>query len=132
MFLNRLSAEEKSAFLELAYHVAGKDGNFSAEEKGIIVHYCAEMQIDDIDYDESRFKLDETLKKFTSSKSQKIALLELMALVHVDSVVHDEEKNIIEIMSSTFGLAEGIATVFSEWTKAVLALYAQGEAFLEL
>ncbi len=51
MFLNRLTLEEKKAFLQLAHHIANIDEDFSKEERNIIDKYCMEMQIDDEDYD---------------------------------------------------------------------------------
>lgn len=82
MFLNRLTESEKTAFLELAHHIARSDNNFSNDQKTIITTYCLEMQIEDVHYNEENFSLEQTLLKFETTTSQKIALLELMALVY--------------------------------------------------
>lgn len=132
MFLNRLTTKEKVAFLELAHYMARSDNDFSDEQKTIISTYCLEMQIEDIDYDEENFNLDETLSKFDTSSHQKIALLELMALVYSDNILHDEEKKILDAMISKFSLNPALSNVYAEWTKSILAITAQGQALIEL
>ena len=87
MFLNRLEKEEKIAFLELAHYVARSDNDFSDKEKNVINIYCTEMQISDVDFDKSSFNLGLTLSKIKSSQSQKIILLEIMALIYSDNMI---------------------------------------------
>ena len=132
MFLNRLTTKEKVAFLELAHHIARSDNDFSDDQKTIISTYCLEMQIEDIDYDEKNFNLDETLSKFDNSHNQKIALLELMALVYSDNILHDEEKKILDAMIGKFNFSPALSNVYAEWTKSILAITAQGQALIEL
>jgi len=132
MFLNRLNNEEKKAFLSLAHHMARVDLNFMDEQKQIISQYCLEMGIDDIEYDESKFDLVKVLKTFTNSKSQKIVLLEIMALVYADNILHETEQEIIDIMCKEFNINSNLANVFGEWSKAIMALYIQGENLIEL
>ena len=132
MFLGLLKKEEKEAFLKLAHHVARSDGDFSEKQHEIISTYCFEMQIADTEYNENEFDLDTILKMFDTSKSQKIVLLEIMALVYSDNILHQEEKKIIDKMLELFGLNEVIATVYSEWTKAILAIAEQGKALIEI
>jgi len=114
MFLNRLSQEEKKAFLELAYYMAKVDDNFMDEQKEIISQYCFEMSIDDINFDENKFDLLKVLKHFKNPKSQKIVLLEIMALVYADNILHPKEQEVLEIMCKEFGLDENLSNVFGE------------------
>jgi uncharacterized tellurite resistance protein B-like protein len=132
MFLNRLNQEEKVAFLEIAHHIARSDNDFSEDQKTIIAKYCMEMQIEDIDFNESGFDLSITLSKIKNEKSQKIALLEVMALVYSDSVLHEEEKKVLSQMVSGFGLSESLTVIYAEWSKAMLSLFIQGNALIEL
>lgn len=132
MFLGLLKKDEKAAFLKLAHHVGRSDGDFSEKQQEIISTYCFEMQIADTEYNENEFDLDTVLKMFDTSKSQKIVLLEIMALVYSDNILHQEEKKIIDRMLELFGLNEAIATVYSEWTKAILAIAEQGKALIEI
>jgi uncharacterized tellurite resistance protein B-like protein len=132
MFLNKLNEKEKAAFLKLAYYVATSDNDFSIEEKEIINVYCAEMQINDIDFDKSNFNLDLTLLEIESSESQKIVLLEIMALVYADNILHQSEEDVLEKMVNKFNLNSKLTSVYAEWTKAILALTKQGVSLIEL
>lgn len=132
MFLNRLKKKEKVAFLELAHHIARSDNDFSQVQKSIIAAYCMEMQIDNIEYSEKKFDLNKTLSKIKSKKSQKIVLLEVMALVYSDNILHKEEKKVLDVMISKFKLSEALSTVYAEWSKSILALSTQGQALIDL
>ena len=132
MFLNRLEKEEKIAFLELAHYVARSDNDFSDKEKNVINIYCTEMQISDVDFDKSSFNLGLTLSKIKSSQSQKIILLEIMALIYSDSILHQSEEIILQDIINKFQLDSKLIPIYAEWSKAILALSIQGEALIVL
>lgn len=132
MFLNKLEEKEKLAFLELAHYTAGKDNNFSLSEKDIINNYCLEMQIDNIGFDIEKFDLYRTLNEIKKPKSQKIVLLEIMILIYSDSFLHEEERKILEKILEEFNLSYHLATVYEEWAKAILSLYNQASALIEM
>lgn len=132
MFLNRLEKEEKIAFLELAHYIAKSDNDFSESEKEIISKYCVEMEIDNIALDENSFDLDKSLSKIKDKRSQKIVLLEIMALIYSDNHMHIEEKKILDSIVEKFGLNETLSVVYGEWAKSILALFIQGNALIEL
>jgi len=132
MFLNRLTIEEKEAFLLLAHHVAHSDNNLTADEELVIDKYSMEMQMDDIEYDQASFNLVDVLSKFTQDSHKKIALLEIMALVYADGVVAKEEDNLIKTMITQFDLNPNLAIVYREWSKSILSLFVQGEALIHL
>ncbi|WP_281650581.1 hypothetical protein [Helicobacter bilis] len=140
MFLNLLEKDEKVAFLEIAHHIAWSNNDFSDTQKAVIATYCLEMQIDDISYDKSceeSFSLANAFAKIKNPRSQRIVLLEAMALVfaehvvHVDNI-HPEEKRVIDEMIKAFNLTKNHALIYSEWTKAVLSLTTQGRALIAL
>ncbi|MGV6832645.1 MAG: tellurite resistance TerB family protein [bacterium] len=132
MFLNKLSDNEKNAFLELAHYIARSDNNFSDKQKAIIQTYCLEMQINDIDFNESTFDIKSVLKHFKTENSQKIILLELMALVYSDNILHDKERDVLNQIIEIFNFNPALLNVYSEWTKSILAITTQGQALLEL
>ena len=132
MFLNRLEKEEKIAFLELAHYVARSDNDFSDREKNVINIYCTEMQISDVDFDKSSFNLGLTLSKIKSSQSQKIILLEIMALIYSDNILHQSEEIILQDIINKFQLDSKLIPIYAEWSKAILALSIQGEALIVL
>lgn len=132
MFLNRLNREEKIAFLELAHHIARSDNDFSETQKSIIDKYCMEMQIEDIDYDDEKFDIYDALAVIEDRRSRKIVILEIMALIYADNFLHEEERKVLEKMLEEFDLNYHISIVYSEWAKAMLSLYTQGNSLIEL
>lgn len=125
MLLTQLRTQEKFAFLFIAHHMAKADGFFGNREKSIINDYCIEMGIDDIIYDEKSYSLDECLSKFNSIKSQKILLLELMILVHIDDKFNHYESELIDIISKKFNIDTIQVKYASSWGKAISALREQ-------
>ena len=133
MFLNRLSTEEKNAFLVLAHHVARSDADFAREERLIIAKYCMEMQIDDLDdYDDATFDLDQILGRFDSTSHRNIVLLELMVLVYADGRLAQQESLMIDRFVDHFHMNPNLSIIYREWAKNILSLYTQGEALIHL
>ena len=132
MFLGLLEENEKKAFLKLAHYMARSDGDFSDKQREIIATYCFEMQIDDIDFDKIDFDVNSVVKEFKSTKSKKIALLEIMALVFSDNILHREEEKIIDIMLDSFEFDKKLSQLYAEWTKSILAVSEQGKILIEM
>lgn len=133
MFLNRLSTDEKNAFLELAHHVARSDAAFSSEEQLVITKYCMEMQIDDLDdYDDTAFELEPVLDRFATTSHRNIVLLELMVLVYADGRLAEQESLTIDRFVEHCNMNPNLSIVYREWAKNILSLYIQGEALIHL
>ena len=132
MFLNKLNSEEKVAFLKLAHHVARSDGEFLEREQSTIDTYCFEMQIDDISYSEAEFNLEKVLTVFANKESQRILLLELMALIYSDGAMQQEEEEILDIVVERFDINPILIQMYAEWTKTILSVAMQGKLLLEL
>ena len=133
MFLNRLNADEKNAFLTLAHHIARSDADFSVDEQIVIAKYCMEMQIDDIDdYDDDTFELERVLNRFRTSSHRNIVLLELMALVYADGRLAKQESLVIDRLVEHCHMNPNLSIIYKEWAKNILSLYTQGEALIHL
>lgn len=132
MFLNRLNMEEKKAFLKLAHHVANIDDDFSQKEKMIIDKYCMEMQIDDVKYEPESYDLKSELAVFQRDSHKKIALLEVMALVYSDGLLHPAEEGVVKEITEYFELNPNLVIVYKEWSKSILSLFVQGEALIHI
>lgn len=132
MFLNRLKISEKEAFLSLAHHIARADGSFSGEETLMMERYCMEMQMDDVDYQETEFDLHDVLSKFEVESHKKIVLLELMALVYADGRLAAQEETLIAAIIEYFDLNPMLAIVYREWSKSIMSISLQGEALINL
>ncbi len=131
MFLNRLVREEKVAFLELAHYMARIDGDFAENELETIKIYCAEMNIENIKFDSTNFSLEKCLETFKDKNSKKIVLMELMALIYSDDNFDEKERIAIKTISNKFNFDNNTVFIYEQWSKAMLALYMQGEALLQ-
>ena len=127
----KLEAREKFAFLQLAHYLARVDNNFGKEEEEVILEYCDEMGIENIDnFDIENFNLEATLNNFKSQRSRKIVVLELMILVHIDSVFNINEQILIEKISQNFGISTKDLNDFSSWGKSVAKLYEVAKVYM--
>jgi len=131
LLLMKLKSEEKFAFLQLAQYIAQLDGEYGIKEREIIDEYCTEMGIENIDIDLKHFVLEEILMTFRTSRSQRIILLALMVLVHVDDKFGLNEYKIMDKIAQQFNLAEKEIDLFSMWGKMGSALYEQALVFTE-
>jgi len=131
LLLMKLKAEEKFAFLQLAQYIAQLDGEYGLKEREIIDEYCTEMGIENIDIDLKHFVLEEILMTFRTSRNQRIILLALMVLVHVDDKFGLNEYKIMDKIAQQFNLAEKEIDLFSMWGKMGSALYEQALVFTE-
>ncbi len=131
MYLMNLENNEKFAFLKLAYYIANIDGEFDLEEMNIIEEYCAEMGLEDVDMDTEGFDLQETLAEIKNPKSQKIALLELMILIHSDDKLHKFEQKVIMDIAMAYNFSQRDIDIYSQWGKMASALFSQGELLID-
>ena len=131
MLLMQLKSEEKFAFLQLTQYVAKLDGEYGPKEREVIDEYCTEMGIENIEIDIEQFDLEATLSIFRTAKSQKIAILALMVIVHIDDKYGIYEHKIISKIAYSFNLSEETLHLFSMWGKMGSALYEQALVFTQ-
>ncbi len=132
MLLMKLQTKEKFSFLQLAHYLARIDNEYGEKEEEIILEYCAEMGIENDDvFDIEDFSLDDTIKDFKSKKSKKIVVLELMILIHADDKFDLKERTLIQKINEYFKFSSEELELFSQWGKAVAAMYQQGKLFIE-
>ncbi len=132
MLLMKLQPKEKFSFLQLAHYLARIDNEYGEKEQEIILEYCAEMGIDNDDaFENEEFSLENTLKDFKSKKSKRIVVLELMILIHADDKFDFQERTLINEINNAFNFSEKDVDFYSQWGKAVAALYQQGKLFIE-
>ncbi len=131
MLLMKLQSKEKFSFLQLAHYLARVDNKYGKREEEIILEYCTEMGIENLDsFDFDNFSLDNILKDFKSEKSKRIVLLELMILIHIDHVFNINEKKLIEKISDSFGIEISDVNDYSQWGKSVAMLYEVAKIFV--
>ncbi len=132
MLLMKLEPKEKFSFLQLAHYLARIDNEYGEKEQEIILEYCAEMGIDNDDmFEIDEFCLDATLKDFKSKASKKIVILELMILIHADDKFDFKERSLMKRIHEAFEFSQNDVEHYSQWGKAVAALYEQGKLFIK-
>ena len=131
MLLMQLEAREKFSFLQLAHYLARIDNSYGEREDEVISSYCTEMGIENIDsFDIDNFCLEENLNNYKSQRSQRIILLELMILIHIDNDFHVNEKDLINKMTEKFGFDSKDIDDYSQWGKSVAMLYQVANIFI--
>lgn len=132
MFLNKLDKKAQEVFLHLAHHVARSDESFSDMQKILIDGYLNEMNIEDVNFKEDEFSLEDCISNVTNKEYQKVILIELLAIVYTDNILHEAEKEIIDTIVDNWDINSSLVVVYGEWARSLLSLYIQGEALLEL
>lgn len=131
MLLMKLQSKEKFSFLQLAHYLARIDNSYGPREEEIILEYCIEMGIENLDsFDSVSFSLDGILKDFKSEASKRIVILELMILIHIDHTFHLNEQKIMQKISDSFGIELEDVNDYSQWGKSVAMLYEVGKIFI--
>ena len=131
MLLMKLQAKEKFSFLQLAHYLARIDNKYGQKEEEIILEYCVEMGIENLDsFDFENFSLDKILNDFKSETSKKIVILELMILIHIDHTFNLNEKKLIQRISESFGIDIDDVNDYSQWGKSVAMLYEVAKIFI--
>ena len=131
MLLMKLQSKEKFSFLQLAHYLARVDNKYGKREEEIILEYCAEMGIENLDsFDFENFSLEKILKDFKSESSKRIVILELMILIHIDHSFNLNEKKLIQRISENFGIDVDDVNDYSQWGKSVAMLYEVAKIFI--
>ncbi|AXX89615.1 hypothetical protein CKA55_06810 [Arcobacter suis] len=131
MLLMKLQAKEKFSFLQLAHYLARVDNKYGQKEEEIILEYCSEMGIENVDsFDFENFSLENILKDFKSESSKRIVILELMILIHIDHSFNLNEKKLIQRISESFGIDIDDVNDYSQWGKSVAMLYEVAKIFV--
>ena len=131
MLLMKLQSKEKFSFLQLAHYLARVDNKYGPREEEILLEYCAEMGIENLDsFDRENFSLDGILKDFKSEQSKRIVILELMILIHIDHTFHLNEQKLMQQISQNFGINLEDVNDYSQWGKSVAMLYEVAKIFI--
>ena len=132
MLLMKLQSKEKFSFLQLAHYLARIDNKFGQREEEIILEYCTEMGIENLDsFDMEKFSLEDILKDFKSEASKRIVILELMILIHIDHNFNINEQILMDKISKNFGLELENLDDYSQWGKSVAMLYEVAKVFID-
>lgn len=96
MYLNKLPADQKENFLDLAILAAMANDEFVAEEKELIKQYCAEMNIPErYETDKSFDRVIDSIADGCSASELRMIVIEIYALLVSDKKFDLFEKNFI-------------------------------------
>jgi hypothetical protein len=111
MLLKYLSRPEQELFLELCNFAANIDNDYSEQEKNYIQEYRQEMALDENAYTIKRLEYDEIVKKIleiSTPESIRRIIIELIALLKSDGILHSQENNLIAKLQEDFKLSSDI------------------------
>jgi hypothetical protein len=111
MLLKYLSKPEQELFLELCNFTANIDNDYSEQEKNYIQEYRQEMALDENAYTIKGLEYDEIVKKIleiSTPESIRRIIIELIALLKSDGILHSQENNLIAKLQEDFKLSSDI------------------------
>ena len=129
MFLNRLTVDQKKAFLALAMKIVGADRHLDPKERQAIEGIRYEMGLW-TETDIPRGSIEELAKPFDTRPSQVILMLEGIALALVDEEFHGEEQKILRALALIFGFSEKEATAMENWVVRSKELQKEAETMM--
>lgn len=111
MFLKLLKPEEKTLFLEFAYSLAKKDGNFADAEEAMMDAYGAEMGVtfDLTHAPKDTCALVQQMAETMEPAEKKIAFFELVGLALADGEYGADERKTMQELAQAFGMTEAYA-----------------------
>ena len=129
MYLDLLEDHEKIAFSRLAFKLIAYHGIDLHEEK---LFYAAlgEMGIGEPDLDDD-IVIQTECEAFTSPKSKRIALTELMLLALADGDLETEERSLLDDMIGAFEFDDETLTHAWEWVMQWFQTFQAGRHFID-
>jgi len=129
MYLNRLTIEQKKAFLAIAMKIVGADRHLDPKERRTIEAMRVEMGLL-TEIDIPMGSIEELAKPFDTRQSQVILMLEGIALALVDEEFHGEEQKILRALALIFGFSEEEANAMENWVLSYKKLQKEAESMM--
>ncbi len=132
MFLYELNLIEKTAFLQLAKElVIIDDSVIDEEEMNMLIIMANEMQISVSENLSLDFNLHQLSKSFKDKKTQKICLIELIALAFANDEYHPEQNSLIKALMNEFNIDTEEMEEMEQWVEKMTIWYKQGQNMIE-
>lgn len=128
MLLKSLSRSEQELFLELCDFAANIDNDFSEKEKGYIQGYRQEMFLSENDYIIKGLGYDEIIKKLieiSSPENIRRIVIELIALLKADQIIHPQENELISKLKEDFSISNAQINEINELLEFLNNVYAR-------
>ena len=114
MFLGQLNNEQKLAFLGLSRQVIMADQELCVREVDLLKRMRSEMDLDSEALVQTP-QLEDLPSIFNDSRSQGIAILELMRVAWTDSNFEWRENRMVADVAHTLGIPDQRATAMQQW-----------------
>lgn len=127
MWLANLTAEQRRALLGLAHNVVVSDGLLDPNEEQMLVDFKREMGLapnTETDYVE----IAGIEAVFDTSRSRRIALINLIHLSYADGALEIEEECLLRELSEAFEVPAEEFALLDNWVKRLLALEQEAQA----
>lgn len=130
MFLHRLNAEQKVAFVELARTLIAADARLSDQEEQMLGLMTQEMGVS-VSSDDAVRPVKELCTLFSDRQSRVSVLLELIGLSYADGEFVGEEHGLLRQIAAEFGMGESEMQAATEWVLQQMALATAAAALME-
>ncbi len=128
MLLKSLSRPEQELFLELCDFAANIDNDFSKKEQEYIQEYRQEMFLSENDYVIKGLGYDAILEKLieiSSPANIRRILIELIALLKADQIIHPQENELISKLKEDFSISSAQINEINELLELLNNVYAR-------
>jgi len=128
MYLQKLSYEQKLAFLSIALKIINADEILNRREQNAIDLMRLEMGL----IEEAKLptgSMENIVSKFDSNKSKVYAFIEWLALAYADDNFSGEEKKILRAIAILFDFSEEKAKKIENWVISYKELIKKVDSF---
>lgn len=127
MWLVNLTAGQRRALLGLAHNVVVSDGLLDPNEERMLKDFKREMELapnTETDYVE----MAGIESVFDTSRSRRIALINLIHLSYADGALEIEEECLLRELAEAFDIPAAEFALLDNWVKRLLALEQEAQA----
>lgn len=128
MYLNLLSHEEQTAFLEIADTAIKFDGKITENERALYQNFMEEMGIEH--YEIVGKSIDDSILYFKTDISKNILFLEILFLIRADGT-NLEQNKFIEELREKLKISELKRNTILDWVFNLYELYDKGQKIIE-
>ncbi len=128
MYLERLNRREKEMIIELAFHGANYNKDFSKPQQNLIENYKREMDLAYYRIEEKEF--EDIVSVFDNDVIRNTVFLEIFALILSDNKFDNEEQDFIKKLQTSFSISDAKRDKFQQWIQDFIKLFAQGQELI--
>lgn len=129
MWLTSLSAPQRRVLIGLAHNVVVSDGLLDPNEEAMLASFKREMDLP-ADTETDYVDLVGIEQVFDTSRSRRVALLNLIHLSYADGALEIEEECLLRELAEAFDVSAAEFALLDNWVKRLVALEQEATTFL--